>query len=382
MGQGSAHASPREYTAIVEGSGGITNAATAEDRTSYWATVPSNMVETMLWLEADRLASQLSSVTKAEVDVELAAVASERRTRYEAVTFGIANELTVATLFPSGHPYSGSPAGVMDQLRTVPVSELQAFARKYYVPSNAVLVVTGDVDARQTRGWIEKYFAGIPGGVPPTKTRVPAVKLDTEKRVALEATGATTTRLRLIWIAPDLHSPDKPAMQMLAKVLTAAKVSLLQRVLVTDRRLATAVTAINADLEASGLFQIEVAAARDSSLTTIEQVVDSLLAVVRTRPVDPQLIRRAVADSAVASVVGLQLTSARSNLLAEGQLFQGDPTALLRSRERFDAVTAADVQRVAATYLTPGRVVMSMVPPGKLDLVSKPALPYTNITPR
>jgi predicted Zn-dependent peptidase len=107
-----------------------------------------------------------------------------------------------------------------------------------------------------------------------------------------------------------------------------------------------------------------------------------VLAVVRSRPVDAQLIRRAVADSAVASVVGLQLTLARSNLLAEGQLFQGDPAALLRSRERFDAVTAADVQRVAATYLTGGRVVMSMVPTGKLNLVSKPALPYTNITPR
>ncbi len=382
MGEGSASASPREFTDIVQRAGGVTNATTNEDRTQYYTVVPSNMLETVLWLEADRLGSQLSRVDQSGADVERPAIQHERGESYDTPVFGLANALTPATLFPVGHPYHTAPIGTTAEVQAATLEDLRAFARRFYWPNNAVLIIAGDVDAAQARAWVTKYFGGIAAGPKVTHSAASLPSLSAEKRVVLEDPRATSPRLRISWIAPDTRNADKPAMQMLAKVLGAGRGALLQQLLVTDRQLATSVRVGHYDLEESGIFEIEVAARPTASLTVIENIVDSVLANLKAHPVETDRLHRAVSDSAVASVVGLELTKARADILAEGVTYHGNPTALLDSRDAFAAVTPDDVRRVADRYLVAGRMVMSMIPVGKLDLISKPTLPFVNVTPK
>jgi hypothetical protein len=170
---------------------------------------------------------------------------------------------------------------------------------------------------------------------------------------------------------------------MLAKVLGGAgRTSLLQRALMGDTPLATAVRVRYADLAESGIFQIDITARSDASLSAIERIVDSVVASVAAAPLDEDLIRRAIADSMVASVAGLQLVKARADLLGEGALLHGEPAALLDGRSRFALTRAGEVMRAARAHLGDARAVLSMVPAGRLELVSRPELPFDNVTPR
>jgi zinc protease len=387
MGEGSSQVAPREFERIVQASGGLTNAETWEDKTRYFTTVPSNMLETVLWLEADRFASKLAGVKKERIDSARAPVNAERRLRIVTPLFGGANEAAPALLFASGHPYHYTPLGIVPHVDSTTLDELQAFARRYYVPNNAVLVVAGDIQPAAARALVARYFGPIPRGDAPVRTAVPSVKLSGEQRVVLEDSRAQQPQLRFLWVAPGTRDSDKAAVQMLAKTLGAGRASVLQRALVYDRPLAAQVIVgapgVNGyfDLEESGIFQIDVTPRPNVSLTDIERAIDSAIAKVQATGVDAASLQRAVNDSSVAFVMGLGWMHGRGAVLGDGELFHRNPTALIGSRGTFAAITSDDVRRAATRYLTSARVVMSMVPATKLELRSKPDLPYVNITP-
>jgi zinc protease len=135
------------------------------------------------------------------------------------------------------------------------------------------------------------------------------------------------------------------------------------------------------DNEDDGYFQIFVTPRANASLTEIEGVIDSIVAAVQTAPPSTAEVQRVKSYAVVGTITGLQQRLARAEQLAEGQVFDGDPLSYRADLARQAAVTPADVQRVARKYLGRGRVVLSMVPAGKLDQVSRPSLPFTNVTP-
>jgi zinc protease len=131
----------------------------------------------------------------------------------------------------------------------------------------------------------------------------------------------------------------------------------------------------------AGLFQIAVTPRPNASLTEIERVVDSVIASVKSSPLTEKEVQKVKNSIAVSTVTGLQSGLARAEQLAQGEVFDKNPLSYVDMLSRYGKVTAADVQRVANKYLTDGRMVMSMVPAGKLDMASKPDKPYTNVTP-
>jgi zinc protease len=150
---------------------------------------------------------------------------------------------------------------------------------------------------------------------------------------------------------------------------------------VYDRQLATTLIVDNYDLEQAGVFEIVVFPRPGASMTVIEQLVDSTLASLDRAPITSEEIARYNAFNRVSAATSLQLQFARADTLAHDQVFVGDPTSYAKQANDALRLTPADVQRAVRKYFTPGRVVMSLVPAGKLDLVSKPNLPYTNVTP-
>ncbi|HET7231384.1 MAG TPA: pitrilysin family protein [Longimicrobium sp.] len=381
MFEGSQNVQSGEHRRMIQALGGTFNGTTTEDRTNYFETLPSNQLETALWMESDRMATLLTRVNQERLDAEREIVKNERRLRVDNQPFGVASELVSAAMLPPTNPYSWSVIGSMADLSAASLQDVQQFFRTYYSPSNATIVISGDIDPARTRALLERYFGSIPRGPAIERPRVAPVTLAAEKRLVLEDSRAQLPQITFSWPTVGMHSPDRYPLEALGTLLDLDRTSRLTRALVYDRQLATDVYAYNNTNEDGGFFQLGVTPRPNASLTEIEQVVDSVIAAVKAGPVNTAEVQRVKNYITVGAIRLLEGRFSRAERLAEGQVFQGDPLFYRTEVAREQAVTAADVQRVARQYLGAGRVVLSMVPAGKLDQVSKPSLPFTNVTP-
>src|SRR6186713_2762460 len=178
MFQGSDHVGDDQHFKIVSSSGGTLNGTTNTDRTNYFQTVPSNQLEKMLWLEADRMGFLLDAVTQKKFENQRSTVKNERGQNYDNVPYGMLREVTAKNLYPYGHPYSWLTIGYIEDLNRSDVNDLKNFFLRWYGPNNATLTVGGDVTAKDVVAMAVKYFGTIPRG--------PEVKNAVVKPVVLE----------------------------------------------------------------------------------------------------------------------------------------------------------------------------------------------------
>ena len=249
-----------------------------------------------------------------------------------------------------------------------------------YVPNNAVVSLSGDVSAANAKALITKYFGDIPRGATPPRPNIPPAGPDAAVRLVLEDERARTTRIRFAWPTVSFAHDDKIPLNALASLLSRDRTGRLTKALVYDLDLATRVVAANFDLERGGIFQIEVFPRPNVPLTRIETVVDSVLADLPAHPATAAELEAFARANAVLAATTLQTRAARADTLAHGEIFAHDPAAYAKQLQRAFGLAPADVGRVAGRYLTGRGVVMSMVPAGKLDMISKPELPFKNVT--
>lgn len=356
-------------------------ANTTEDITHFYIAVPSNQLETVLWAESDRMAAPFHGVDAQRLSAVREVIKQERDQNVENVPFGVARELAVDAMFPAGHPYHLTPLPPMADLYAATIDDLEASCVPYYVPNNAVLSVSGDVAPSVARDLIQKYFGGIPRGAPPSRPPVLPVRLSAEKRLVLEDSRANQPRLQIDWPVVGFSDPDRLALRALASALSTNRFGRLSKLLINDRQLATLVSVDYYDFEKAGVFEVLVLPRPGASMTTIETLVDSVMAALPSSPLTPRELARFNNFNAVTAVSSLQTRFARADTLAHGEIFAGDPIAYAKQVAAARALTPAEVQRAVERHLTPGRLVMSLVPAGKLDLISKPNSPFTNVTP-
>ena len=381
MFQGSQNIAEEQHFKIVEESGGRINGSTSNDRTNYWEVVPSSDLETALWLEADRMGFLLPALTQQKLDGQRDVVKNERRQRVDNQVFGSQGEIIAAAIYPASHPYSWPVIGSMADLSAASLDDVKNFFRMYYAPNNATLAIVGDFDIPRTKQLVERYFGSIPRGPAIQRPTAAPVRLESEKRLVLEDPRARIPQLAMVWPTVGRSHRDDPALSALGQVLTQDRTSRLTKLLVYDRQLATGVSASQGSDELTGEFYIRVQPRANASLTEIERLVDSVLATVVAAAPTQREVDRFKNYLAVSAITGLQSVLGKAELLLEGQVFDGDPLAYVGSIRSALAVTPADVHRVARTYLGPNRVVLSMVPTGKLDMVSRTDRPFTNVTP-
>jgi len=269
----------------------------------------------------------------------------------------------------------------MADLYAATTDDLQTSCAPYYVPSNAVLSISGDVDASVARGLIQKYFGGIPRGAAIARPSAAPVALTGEKRVVLEDSRANQPRLQIDWPVVGFSDPDRLALRALASALSLNRFGRLSTLLINQRQLATTVSVDYYDFEKAGVFEILVIPRPGASMTTIETLVDSVMSSLPSSPLTARELERFNNYNATTAVSSLETRFARADTLAHGEIFAGDPVAYAKQVTAARTLTPGDVQRAIARYLTIGRLVMSLVPAGKLDLISKPSLPFSNVTP-
>ena len=371
MFTGSGHVPYGLHDKLTEGVGGSNNGTTSNDRTTYYETVPSNYVESALWLEADRMGFLLDSLDLAKLNAQRDIVKNERRQGVDNQPYGRAFEILAQATYPASHPYSWDVIGSMVDLSAATEEDVKSFFRLYYAPNNAFLSIVGDFDPVQAKAWVQKYFGDIPRGKPITRPTVAPVTLDTERRLVYED-RVQLPRLYVQWPTVGEVHDDRFALDVLGVVLSGPRTARLTKALVYDKQTAASVSAGQSTNEDVGDFVMTITPRPGNTLTDLEQAADAVIEKLKAEGPTAEEIQKATAGEELAFVRGLESNLGKAMRLADGAGFHGDPGYFRTEYTKGQSVTAADVKRVANKYLTKGRVVLSVVPMGKLDQASKP----------
>ncbi len=369
MFMGSQHVPVGVFDKELEAAGGDNNGSTTEDRTNYYETVPSNALALALWLDSDRMGFLLPTMDLPKLDLQRDVVKNERRERVDNVPYGRADEIILAVIYPKSHPYSWPVIGSMADLSAASVDDVKNFFRTYYAPNNATLTIAGDIDPVNTKALVRQYFGSIPRGpVLPSRPHVAPVALPKDTFLVLED-RVQLPRAFYTWPSVKLFDKDDAALDVLAAVLASGKNSRLYKKLVYEMQVAQTVFASQQSSKLAGVFQIDITPKPSQSLAAINKVVQSELQKVMNEQItDRELARvknsyRASFINRMASVLG------KSDMLNSYNYMAGTPDYVQRDAARYENVTKADVQRVAETYLTRHKAVLTVVPEGKREMM-------------
>jgi zinc protease len=371
MFTGSGHVEYGMHDRLTEGVGGNNNGSTNNDRTNYFDVVPSNYLESALWLESDRMGFLLDKLDSAKFVAQRDIVENERRQSTDNQPYGRAFEIGDAALYPTTNPYSWPVVGYMSDLDRAQLDDVKNFFRLYYAPSNATLSIVGDFDPAQAKRWVTKYFAGLPAGRPITRPVVSPPRITAEKRLTFED-RVQVPRLYMRWPTVGIRHEDDHVLDVLSDILTGSRTARLTKALVYDRESAANVQSFQFTRENVGDFGLIMTPRPGHSLTELEATADSVIERLKHEGPSAEELQRALAGIEFNFVSGLQSNLGKAEILNTGAVFVGDPAWYRTSYMKTKAVTAADVKRVANTYLGRGRVVLSIVPQGKADQAAKP----------
>ena len=346
MFKGTPTVGPREFARIVEQNGGRNNAFTTHDVTSYFVNIAADKLDLVARLDADRMRNLL--LDPREINSEREVIIEERRTRTEDDPGGFLGEEVSSVAFKA-HPYGVPVIGWAEDIKRITPEEIRAFYKAYYTPNNALVVLVGDVNAREALATIRKHFGPIPRGPePPAMTAVEPPQ-NGERRV----TVLKEAQLPIVYVGyhvPNQQSNDAPALEMLSAILSGGRASRLYKRLVYERQLA---------LEAGGdfsyfsfdpnLFWFWGTPLPGQTPETMEKALIEEMERFKKEPVTDEELTRAKNQVESAFVFEEDSVHRRATLLARFELI-GGYALMTQYVDRLRAVTAADVTRVAQAY--------------------------------
>jgi zinc protease len=351
-----------QFDAIMEAEGGSNNASTSEDRTNYFEVGPSRLLETFLWLEADRLSSLADDMTKQKLDLQRDVVKNERRQVVENRPYGRVDEVLPQHAWPDGHPYHHPVIGSHADLSAASVADVTAFFRRYYVPSNASLVIAGDFRRDDARRLVERYFAWMPRAPEPEHVVPPPARIARDERVVLHDQVALP-QVTLVWSSPEADAPGDADCEVLAALLGGGHSSRLQRALVYQRKLAQEIEVEQRANRWGGNFVITATAQAGHTAAELERAIADEVARLRRELPTEREFARARAVTETRKLQELAAPTMLADTLNELEFRFGDPGQLERSLlARYEAVTASDVAWQADAMLGRAKVTIEVLP--------------------
>ena len=361
MFMGSKNAPYPSFDSIMESWGGHNNGTTSNDRTNYYEIGLTNLLETCLWLEADRLATLAEVISEEELERQRKVVQNERRQSYENRPYGQSELVIPDAMYPDEHPYHWPTIGSHADLEAAGVADVRAFFERFYLPSNASLVIAGDVDIAKGRALVEKYFGWIPTRPSPVRRTPPPARLVAAKEITL-TDRVQLPRLRLCWHSPALFAAGDAELDLAAQIMGGGKSSRLYKSLVFERRIAQDAFAYQSSQMLGSLFHVGVTAKPGVTLDEVQRAVDEELARFAAEgPSDAELDRARNSHLAdfYKSVDHLQT---RADILNHYEYLLGDPDGVDRDLTRYEVAGRESVRaQLAATASLP-RLTLRTIP--------------------
>ncbi|WP_291832262.1 pitrilysin family protein [Brevundimonas sp.] len=339
------------------------NGTTNNDRTNYFQNVPTSALDSLLWLESDRMGHLVGAIDQARLDEQRGVVQNEKR-EGENQPYGRVWDLITAATYPSDHPYGHTVIGSMDDLEAASLDDVKAWFRDYYGAANATIVLAGDITPEEARAKVEQYFGDIPSGPPVTQpARMIARMEGAQREVMYDRVGQP--RLYKVWNVPPGGEADTHYLGMLGQVLSSGRTSRLYKRLVFDDQVATSVSARVSEREIGSQFTVVITAKPGQDLANIERIVDEEMArLLRDGPTADELerARTAVGASYVRGLERIGGFGGKSDRLAASQVFQGDPAAWRVGYERLLNATPANLTAAGREWLTDGSYALEVRP--------------------
>lgn len=369
MFQGSENLPGGEFDQLIYNSGGVNNGSTRFDFTNYYEVVPSNALQAILWAEADRMARPI--IDQESLDNQRDVVTNEVLVNVLNQPYGgwiwIDLPMLAFENWHNAHNFYGD----LSDLDAAELQDAQTFFDNYYSPSNAVIVVAGDIDPVATLEWIESYFVDIPAGNPLPEIDISEPRQDEEKFGVNPDPLAPQPALAFGYQMPDRGTPEYYAMAVLDQLLVQGNDSLLRQELVVDEGYTSDVFGgINLlgniyNYNGPMLWTVGMIHGSENSREEIMTSVDSVIERVRTEEITDEELNRALTKlrSDFYGIVDSGTRFGLVDLLAAFALFDDDPSRINRIEEGFDLVTPELVLATAQEYLRPtNRTVLEVVP--------------------
>lgn len=354
------------------------NGTTDVDQTRYYQTVPSNALDLALWMESDRMAWLGRSITQAELDEQRAVVKNEKR-EAELGEKDPSADIYRESYFPVGHPYRHSTIGSVEDLDSASLEDVKGWFADYYGASNAVLVLAGDVDLETARAKVAHYFSDAPAGKPASRMdqwlpSFPDVKRDIVQGV--QPMGG----VRRNWPVSGDSPRELALLQLAAGTLAGSKDTVLWDLLVDDLQLATAVSASLSSNLLVNTFTINVTLKPGVQPEQVAPILDSALATYFAKgPRDTERMQAIVVGTENNLLRSLQSNAAVGSMLAQGQLYLGEPDGALKQLDWVRTATPEDLRMVSRKWLDRPyyemitRPVLANAPaPGEVDRTAPP----------
>jgi zinc protease len=366
MFEGSEHYNAGYFPPLQQ-AGALLNGSTNADRTNYWEVVPTSAVDRAMWMESDRMGFLLPALTRERFETQRDVVLNERRQSYENRPYGMVMMALSAALYPSHHPYSWMTIGSADDIRAMQLEDVQEFFRTYYHPSNASLVLAGDMESERAFELAEAYFGEIPAGVRP-KPVVNGAGLLAEDRLVLED-RVELPRIYLAWHSPAMFAAGDAEMDLIGDLLANGKTSRLYGTLVYDLRIALDVSGYQSSREIGSFFLLVATAAPGRTLGEILAHIDRELRRLMDEGPSVDEMERAVAQAEAHFMYRLQTVGGfggKSDQLNAYNVFKGAPGFFAADLDRYRNATRASLQAAARAHLPlDRRVVLSVIPRGQ-----------------
>ncbi len=377
MFQSSGHIPEDKIWPILEGAGAsFINGSTDFDRTNYVEDLPSNQLETAIWVESDRMGFLLDRLDSASLANQQDVVQNERR-EGENSPYNMAYEEMFHLLFPKGHPYYASIIGSHEDIQAANLADVREFFRRYYCPNNATLAIVGDIDKSKTKAMITKYYGSIPRGkdVPPISAVTPPI---TQEKRAVVTDRVSLSRVNMAWLTPPIFKSGNADLTVAANILGGGKASRLYKSLVYEKQICQNVSVSQQSLELTSIFQVEATVKPGHTPEEVEKAINE--EITRFTAEGPTAAEIAATQNTVYSgtITSLERIGGWSGVADRLNMYNqyvGDPGYVNKDLARYAAATVDGVKSIAASQLTPNSRVVVYCVPGEKKLPPDPQAP-------
>lgn len=361
MFQGSENVAKEMHFKYIQEAGGILNGSTSFDRTNYYEKLPSNALEIALWLESDRMGFLLNALDESKFENQKSVVINERLERYDNQPYGLAWELIVKNLFPKGHPYSWPTIGFKEDIESFTLDDVISFFKLFYSPSNATLVIAGDVDIQEAINLVEKYFGEIPQYETPPFPQTENFSL-TENLYVEHKDNVQLPRLYLAFPTVKCYQPDDAEFEILSDILSGSKNSRLNKRLVFDEQIAQDVSAFQFSGKYGGMFIIVSTAKPGINLSELKKKIFEEISLIDSKGITEKEFLKTQNGIKSNFISALQNIDHIADHLNHYNFYLGEPNSFEFDINRYQSVKPDDNQRIAGKLLSKNYLELNIIP--------------------